>query len=255
MADIKKFLDSAGVSTLWGQVKAEIAKIPTYDDAQVKADIAANKAAIEAEVSRADAAEKANAKAISDLTSSVATQISEAVASIVNEADDSYDTLKEIADWIKAHPDSVAALNSSIEANATAIDELEALVGDKAVATQITEALATYVTTANLNTTLADYATTAAMNTALANYVKSADVVAVHAQVETNKAGVASNLASINNLVSRLDGIVAQGGEPNVINNIKVNGVVQSIAADKSVDIAIPVIEALTESEIVAACK
>ena len=83
---------------------------------------------------------------------------------------------------------------------------------------------------------------------------KSADVASVHAQVETNKAGIASNLASINNLVSRLDGIVAQGGEPNVINTIKVNGVVQTIATDKSVDIAVPVVQALTEAEIKSAC-
>lgn len=49
-----------------------------------------------------------------------------------------------------------------------------------------------------------------------------------------------SNAAAITNLTSRLDGIVAQGGEPNVINNIKVNGVTQTIADDKSVDITVP---------------
>lgn len=51
-----------------------------------------------------------------------------------------------------------------------------------------------------------------------------------------------SNASAITNLTSRLDGIVAQGGEPNVINNIKVNGVTQTIAEDKSVDITVPVI-------------
>ena len=50
-----------------------------------------------------------------------------------------------------------------------------------------------------------------------------------------------SNDAAIKNLTGRLDDIVAQGGEPNVINSIKVNGVVQEIT-DKSVDIAVPVI-------------
>lgn len=48
-----------------------------------------------------------------------------------------------------------------------------------------------------------------------------------------------SNLNAINNLTGRLDGIVAQGGEPNVINNIKVNGVVQNIV-DKAVDVIVP---------------
>ena len=245
MADIKKFLDQSGVSTLWNQVVAEInakvAAVPVYDDTKVKADIAANTAAIEAEATTARAAEAANAQAIADLEASVAQDIAAAVAGIVGGADTSYDTLKEIADWIKAHPESVAALNTSIKANEDAIKALQTLVGSKAVATQITEALTSYVTTASLNSTLSAY-------------VKSADVASVHAQVETNKAGIASNLASINNLVSRLDGIVAQGGEPNVINTIKVNGVVQTIAADKSVDIAVPVLQALTETEIKSAC-
>ena len=254
MAETKKFLDQAGVGTLWSQVIAKINAIPTYDDTKVKADIAANTKAISDEAARAAAAEQANAKAISDLSASVAQDIADAVAGIVGGADTSYDTLKEIADWIKAHPESVAALNSSIEANANAIGALEALVGSKAVATQITEALASYVTATSLSTTLADYATTAAMNSALAAYVKSADVVAVHAQVETNKQGVASNLSAINNLTGRLDGIVAQGGEPNSINTIKVNGVVQTIDSNKAVNIEVPVVAALSESEIIAAC-
>lgn len=50
-----------------------------------------------------------------------------------------------------------------------------------------------------------------------------------------------SNANAITNLTGRLDGIVAQGGEPNVINNISVNGVVQEIV-DKVVDISVPVI-------------
>ena len=49
MADIQKFLDSAGVSTLWGQVAAEIT------------------AKVSAEKSRAEAAEKVNADAIAAL--------------------------------------------------------------------------------------------------------------------------------------------------------------------------------------------
>jgi hypothetical protein len=245
MADIKKFLDQSGVSTLWNQVVAEInakvAAVPVYDDTKVKADIAANAKAINDEVTRAKAAEAANAKAITDLEASVAEDIAEAVAGIVADAPEAYNTLKEISDWIAAHPNEVATLNTSIKANADAIDALEALVGNVAVATQITEALKSYVTATSLTNTLKDY-------------VKSADVASVHAQVETNKAGIASNLASINNLVSRLDGIVAQGGEPNVINTIKVNGVVQTIAADKSVNIAVPVVQALTEAEIKSAC-
>ena len=48
------------------------------------------------------------------------------------------------------------------------------------------------------------------------------------------------NTNLITNLTNRLDGIVAQGGEPNTINTIKVNGVAQSIDSEKAVDIAVP---------------
>lgn len=48
------------------------------------------------------------------------------------------------------------------------------------------------------------------------------------------------NTNLITNLTSRLDGIVAQGGEPNTINTIKVNGVAQAIDGDKAVDITVP---------------
>lgn len=49
-----------------------------------------------------------------------------------------------------------------------------------------------------------------------------------------------SNTNAIENLTGRIDDIVAEGGEPNQINNIKVNGKVQAIAEDKSVDITVP---------------
>ena len=76
---------------------------------------------------------------------------------------------------------------------------------------------------------ITDHATDAAATYATKTELKATDDKAV------------SNDAAIKNLTGRLDGIVAQGGEPNVINNIKVNGVVQEIT-DKSVDIAVPVI-------------
>lgn len=50
----------------------------------------------------------------------------------------------------------------------------------------------------------------------------------------------ANNATAIENLTGRIDDIVAEGGEPNQINNVKVNGVVQPIAEDKSVDISVP---------------
>ena len=51
-----------------------------------------------------------------------------------------------------------------------------------------------------------------------------------------------SNTNLISNLTGRIDDIVASGGEPNVINTIKVNGIAQAIDALKAVDISVPVI-------------
>lgn len=53
---------------------------------------------------------------------------SEEVAKIVANADADYDTLKEIADWILAHPESVSALNSAISKNAEGIAANKGLI-------------------------------------------------------------------------------------------------------------------------------
>jgi len=46
---------------------------------------------------------------------SVAKQVADAVAGIVADAPDAYDTLKEISDWIGSHADSAATMNSNIQ--------------------------------------------------------------------------------------------------------------------------------------------
>ena len=52
---------------------------------------------------------------------SVAKTTADAVAAIVAGADASFDTLKEISDWISSHADSAAAMNSQITDNTNAI--------------------------------------------------------------------------------------------------------------------------------------
>lgn len=74
-------------------------------------------------------------------------------------------------------------------------------------------------------------------------YAKSADVEDTYATKDELKATddkTVSNATAIENLTGRIDDIVAEGGEPNQINNIKVNNVVQAIAEDKSVNITVP---------------
>ena len=132
------------------EAKQAAIEAATYDDTQVKADIAANAAAIAKKadsttVSAIDgrvatiegdylkAADKTalegkitenkNAIAILNGTGegSVSKQVADAVAGIVADAPEAYDTLKEISDWISSHAESAATMNSQINANKEAI--------------------------------------------------------------------------------------------------------------------------------------
>lgn len=84
-----------------------------------------------------------NESAIETLNGSKTTEGSVAyqIAQIVAGANESYDTLKEIADWIATHTGDAATMNSNITSNTTAINELKTLVGSTAVATQIANAI------------------------------------------------------------------------------------------------------------------
>lgn len=71
------------------------------------------------------------------VTGSVAYQIAQIVAG----ADESFDTLKEIAEWITTHKTDAATMNSQINTNKDDIASLKTLVGSTAVATQIATAI------------------------------------------------------------------------------------------------------------------
>ena len=104
----KKVADMA--KTLRGEITDSM-----YDDSALKTRISANE----------DAIGVLNGSGEGSVKKSVA----DAVAAIVNDAPEAYDTLKEISDWISGHETDAAGMNSSIKANKTAIDELTALVG------------------------------------------------------------------------------------------------------------------------------
>lgn len=63
------------------------------------------------------------------------------IAQIVAGADESFDTLKEIADWITTHKTDATTMNSQINANKDDISALKTKVGDTSVADQIDAAL------------------------------------------------------------------------------------------------------------------
>ncbi len=77
---------------------------------------------------------QANTSAIAVLNGtgegSVNKKVADAVAAIVAEAPEAYDTLKEISDWISSHASDASAMNSQINTNKTDIASLKALIGE-----------------------------------------------------------------------------------------------------------------------------
>ena len=161
MADIKKFLDQAGVGVLWSRITDELENKQTaIDDVKTKAETNAEK--ITTLEGKVDTLEKnayddtevrglistnsgniaTNAAAIATLNGdantegSVSKKVAEGIASVVAGADASFDTLKEIADWIVNDTTGAASM-------ANKISVLEILVGNTAVATQIANAIET----------------------------------------------------------------------------------------------------------------
>lgn len=136
MANLDKFLNKAGVSTLWGQIATEVAKV---DAKAVKnaADIATLKTSVEAlqKGTYDDTAIKAliqdNTDAITALVGEDANMSARAIAAaevtkIVAGANASYDTLKEIADWIMSDTTGAASMAADItalEAKLAGVDE------------------------------------------------------------------------------------------------------------------------------------
>lgn len=163
MADIKKFLDQAGVGTLWKRVAEEVAKVDekvaqnatdidaaearltvaegkidalekgTYDDTEVRNLIAGNTENI-TKNTNAIALLNGDAETVGSVANTATVIAAAEVAKVVAEAPESYDTLKEIADWIANDTTGAAQM-------ANDITELQGLVGDEAVATQIANAI------------------------------------------------------------------------------------------------------------------
>lgn len=161
-----KELNNNGVEGEGDYVKVTVTQVEgIVTDVAVVEDLSAITEAISSEAETARAAEKANADAIAaekaridalvgekddegnfvDAGKSVRAIAAEEVAEIVAGADEAYDTLKEIADWIANHPEDAAGYNERIRANATAIENITKENGaiDTAVANAKTEIVGT----------------------------------------------------------------------------------------------------------------
>ena len=173
----------------------------------------------------------------------VATDVTNAaITSLVNNAPEAFDTLKEIADWIAAHPESVTALNAAItneanrakaaeKANTDAIDALEALVGDVAVATQIANAIAD----ANLS-----------------QYALASELTALSTQL-SNLKGTGSRLITTDEIAKLAKLVMGEDGSVSMSGSIAA-GNVQGLSAAIDDRIAIQIVP-LTTAEIQDACK
>ena len=111
-----------------------------------------------------------------DASKSARTIASEEVAKIVAGADASYDTLKEIADWISSHKSDATAMNSAIVALEAIVDGIGG-DGEKA--------------------TVVEYVTDAIEALKIGDYAKAADLTALAGRVTTleGKAHTHSNKA------------------------------------------------------------
>lgn len=90
----------------------------------------------------ANGAVKQNTQAIATLNGtgagSVSKTVADAVAKIVADAPESFNTLKEISDWITTHSSSASEMNSQIQTNKTGIANLVKLVGTLPESTEAT---------------------------------------------------------------------------------------------------------------------
>ena len=143
---------------------------------------------------------------------------SEEVAKIVNGADASFDTLKEVADWISTHGTDAATMNTQINANKAAIEKLNgtaetvgsvtntvnaAIDGALKVDGKDKYALATDLTTANGKITALE------TKTAGLTDAEGADMT-VKAYVDAGDAKVVAKVSALSTRVDNLGALAAK---------------------------------------------
>lgn len=159
-------------------------------------------------------------------TSDMNSAISSAIDELIGGAPATYDTLKEIADYIAEHEDVVTSLNAAIgsKLNASVYNAFIATIGDLATKDKVSES--------DLESTLAEKVNAAAegnhshANKAVLDGVTSTKVSHWDAAYTHSQAAHAPSNA-----------------QANVIEEIKVNGTAQAVSS-KAVNLSIPVIYA-----------
>ena len=136
------------------QMIEEAQEAATYDDTEIKAKVQANTNAIGV----------LNGEAT--VEGSVKKTVADEIAKVIADAPESFDTLKEISDWISSHSDDAAEMNSAITALQGILDGIgDTESGEKAtVVAYVTDAIA-------------------ALN--IGDYAKAADLTALAGRVTT----------------------------------------------------------------------
>ena len=117
----------SSVSEVDGKISVTRKALPVYETSGAAASALADAKAYTDELANGTVA--ANAAAIAELTgdgdNSVNKKVAAAIASVVANAPDNLDTLKEIAEYITSDPHGVAALSNKVTANENAIKTLQ----------------------------------------------------------------------------------------------------------------------------------
>ena len=170
MADIKKFLDQEGVSTLWGKIAAEL-----------KAEEEARAAAIKAESDRALLAEEDLAGDISDLSSYVGTF--------------THDTAKSVVEYVNAKTAGIAT-SGNLEALAqrvtTAEGDIDAIEADYLKAADKTE-LSNAITTEKSRAEGVEGGLETRLAAVEGDYLKNADKTTLQGNID----GVAGRVTTL----------------------------------------------------------
>lgn len=206
---------------------------------------------------------EANTAAITTLNGtgegSVSKQVADAVAQIVSDAPEAYDTLKEISDWISSHASDAAEMNSGIQQNASDIAALETAVAGKVDKVEgsrlMTEAEGTKLAGIEVGAQANNIAGVAEGELAISEDSKILSIVAVSQNKVTGLSDALAGKVSVeagkvlssndytNEEKSKLAGMEA-GAQANVIEVIKINGVDATIS-EKGVNIPLATAEAL----------
>ena len=186
MGTIYEFLDKNGLSRYHQKIKSFIEGFK-YDDTDVKSEIKNNSDAIA--ILNGDSSHEGSVKS---------TVVAE-IAKILNGASASFDTLKEIEDWISKHTDGAAAMNSKISENEKNITSLTGRV-DSLEETSTKQSN-------DINSIKSDYATKKEVSELESVYATKEEVSALN-DVYATKKELSDVENKINKLVDGSDGTV-----------------------------------------------